>query len=144
MARIKLEAPKTFDFDTTITVRISDLNYGNHLSNEVYLTFMHEARMQFFNKYGYSEMNLAGTSVIMGDSAIVFKKECYYGDQINIEVTVSEFGARSFDLFYRFTRLSDNQIVCEAKTGMVCFDYTAHKTTAVPEDFKKLFTEITN
>ena len=141
MARIKLASPKQFDFDTVITVRISDLNYGNHLSNDVYLTFMHEARMQFFNKFGYSEMNLAGISVIMGDSAIVFKKECYYGDQIKIEVTVSEFGVRSFDLFYRFTRLKDNEIVCEAKTGMVCFDYSTHKTKTVPEEFKNLITQ---
>ena len=139
MTRIKLAVPPHFIFETELTVRISDLNYGNHLSNEVYLIYMHEARMQFFKKYGYSEMNLAGTSVIMGDTAIVFKNECYYGDHLKIEVTPIDFGARSFDLFYRFTRLNDNQLVCEAKTGMVCFDYSTHKTIPIPEEFRKLF-----
>lgn len=37
MARIKLVLPEKFSFKTSIPVRISDLNYGNHLANHVYL-----------------------------------------------------------------------------------------------------------
>ncbi|MCU0442672.1 MAG: thioesterase family protein [Bacteroidia bacterium] len=135
MARIKLSLPAHFNFSTQIKIRISDLNYGNHLSNDVYLAFMHEARMQFFNWLGYSEMDLAGTSVIMGDTALVYKGECFYGDELKIEVAAAEFGSRSFDLYYRMTKIANNQLVCEAKTGMVCFDYHTRKTTEVPEAF---------
>ena len=140
MARIKLQLPEQFIFKTELTVRIADINYGNHLSNDVYLSYMHEARMQFFAHFGYTEMNLAGASVIMGDTAIVFKKECFYGDVLIIEVTAADFGSRSFDLYYRFTKKVSNDptinaqadpsaggLVCEAKTGMVCFDYTERK-----------------
>jgi acyl-CoA thioester hydrolase len=139
MARIKLDIPKKLPFTTEIIVRISDLNYGNHLSNDVYLSYMHEARMQFFASYGYTEMDLAGASVIMGDTAIVYKQECFYGDVLIIEVGASEFGTRSFDLYYRFSKKANGSLVCEAKTGMVCYDYTAHKTIEVPVAFKKLF-----
>jgi acyl-CoA thioester hydrolase len=135
MSRIKLHLPEHFLFTTTITVRINDLNYGNHLSNEVYLSYMHEARMRFFNHMGYSEMDLAGASVIMGDTAIVFKQECFYGDELLIEVTAADFGTRSFDLYYRFSKTKDGSLVCEAKTGMVCFDYQTRKTVEVPAPF---------
>ena len=135
MSRIKLQLPDHFPFSTTIKVRISDLNYGNHLSNDVYLSYMHEARMRFFEAMGYSEMNLAGVSVIMGDTAIVYKQECFYGDELQISVAAADFGARSFDLFYRFTKTKDGSLVAEAKTGMVCFDYQIRKTVDVPEDF---------
>ncbi len=138
MARIKIQLPDTFTFSTSLNVRVSDLNYGNHLSNDVYLSFMHEARMQYFASMGYSELNLAGTSVIIGDTAIVFKQECFYGDELTIEVVASEFGSRSFDLYYRFTKTKDGSLVCEAKTGMVCFDYTTRKTTNVPQEFISL------
>jgi acyl-CoA thioester hydrolase len=138
MARIKLQLPEYFIFKTELTVRISDINYGNHLSNDVYLSYMHEARMQFFAHFGYTEMNLAGASVIMGDTAIVFKKECFYGDVIIIEVTAADFSSKGFDLYYRFTKKETNDLACEAKTGMVCFDYTERKTVEVPEEFKKL------
>jgi acyl-CoA thioester hydrolase len=135
MARLKLDLPTHFNFSTLIKVRIGDLNYGNHLSNDVYLAYMHEARMQYFESLGYSEMNLAGTSVIMGDSALVYKGECFYGDELKIEVAAAEFGSRSFDLYYRMTKVANNQLVCEAKTGMVCFDYNIRKSTNVPQDF---------
>lgn len=139
MSRLKLQLPDIFLFQTEILVRIDDINYGNHLSNDAYLKYMHEARMRFFAHYGYSEMNLAGTSVIMGDSAIVFKHECFYGEKLKIEITASDFGARSFDLYYRFTKYETGVLVCEAKTGMVCFDYTSRKTAEVPAAFKNLF-----
>jgi acyl-CoA thioesterase FadM len=74
----------------------------------------------------------------MGDTAIVFKKECFYGDELTVEVAAAEFGTRSFDLYYRFSKTLTQELVCEAKTGMVCFDYTERKTVAVPAKFMKL------
>jgi acyl-CoA thioesterase FadM len=141
MTRVKISYPETFHFTTEIVIRISDINYGNHLSNDAYLKYMHEARMQFFNYYQLSEMNVGeGVSVIMGDCAIVFKRECFYGQNLRIDVAAADFGPRSFNLYYKFTDASNGQPVCEAKTGMVCFDYVIRKTTSVPESFVKLFT----
>ena len=138
MARIRLQLPEHFIFKTEIPVRISDINYGNHLSNDAFFTLMHEARMQFFAHFGYTEMDMAGVSLIMADAAIVFKKECFYGDVLIIEVTAGDFGSKGFDLYYRFTKKVANELSCEAKTGIVCFNYTERKVVAVPEEFKKL------
>lgn len=139
MARIKIEVPVTFPFSTPINIRVADINYGNHMANHVYLEFMQEARMKFFMHYGYSEKNIGGTGVIMGDAAIVFKHECFYGDILNIAVTATSFGSKSFDLIYRFTREGDGEVVCEAKTGMVCYNYEIKASVEVPEAFRKLF-----
>lgn len=139
MSRVKLQLPETNHFNTELHVRISDINYGNHLSNDAYLKYMHEARMQFFSHYGLSEMDIGGASVIMGDCAIVFKRECFYKQRLVIHVTAADFGTRSFNLYYKFTDAESGQLVCEAKTGMVCYDYTLHKTVSVPHSFAQLF-----
>jgi acyl-CoA thioester hydrolase len=140
MARVKLTLPQTFSFATTLQVRISDINYGNHLSNDAYLKYMHEARLQFFAHHHCSEQNLGeGVSVIMGDCSIVYKAECFYGDMLKIEIAAAEFGSRSFDLYYRFINANTDKIVCEAKTGMVCFNYEKRSTVAVPNEFKNKF-----
>lgn len=139
MARLKLVLPDFHHTQTQLSVRISDINYGNHLSNDAYMKYMHEARMHFFSHFSLSEMDIGGASVIMGDCAIVFKRECFYGMVLNVQVTAADFGVRSFNLFYRFLDASSGNVVCEAKTGMVCYDYTAHKTVALPESFKHLF-----
>ena len=47
MARIKVELPELFTFNTTIPIRITDLNYGNHVGNDTILSMIHEACVQF-------------------------------------------------------------------------------------------------
>lgn len=137
MARLQLQMPSTYLFNIAVKVRIDDLNYGNHLSNDTYMKYMHEARIQFLNHLGLSEMNIGGCSVIMGDAAIQFQQECFYGEELTIDITASNFGSKSFEFFYRFTKSSDQSAVCEAKTGMVCFDYPTRKSVLIPESFKQ-------
>ena len=57
MARIKIELPEKFIFSTEIPLRISDINYGGHLGNDAVLSIAHEARIRFFNKHGFKEID---------------------------------------------------------------------------------------
>ena len=136
MSRIKLKMPEILEFRTTIKVRVTDLNYGNHMSNEVYLAFLQEARMQYLNNIGYSELDIAGCSVIMGDSAIVYKAECFYGDELLIEMAIEEISVRSFDFYYKISKQNkEKTLAAIAKTGMVCFNYKERKTVNIPIEF---------
>ena len=60
MARVKLALPESFSFETDIKVRISDINYGGHLGNDSVMSLIHEARLRFLEKYGYTELNVCG------------------------------------------------------------------------------------
>ena len=51
MARVKLEVPSTFSFQTTIPIRITDVNYGGHVGNDSILSILHEIRIQFLKKF---------------------------------------------------------------------------------------------
>jgi acyl-CoA thioester hydrolase len=139
MARIKILIPDKSFFSTEIPIRITDLNYGNHVGNDTILSIIHEARVQFLTSHGYSELNLGGTSLIMGDVAIEFKAELFYGDTIKVSVCADEFSRVGFDLFYKLEKNQDDKtiLVAAAKTGMVCFDYNSRKVTAVPDEVVK-------
>ena len=137
MARIKLQFTSEFLFSTTIPVRITDLNYGNHLANDKVLSIIHEARMQFFNHFGYSEMDLAGVSSIMADVAIEYKNQAFYGDELIIEIGVQDFERVSFDIFYRIS--TSEKLIAQAKTGIVTFDYHKNKAVAIPDEVQKKF-----
>lgn len=138
MERIKINLPGNFKFSTTLKIRITDLNYGGHVGNDSFLTLVHEARQQFLNSFGYSELKLENTSLIMLDAAIEFKKELNYGDTIRISVAANGFDKYGFDLFYKI-EIADNEnyiLAGKAKTGMLCYDYNSKKLTAVPEQVK--------
>jgi acyl-CoA thioester hydrolase len=139
MARIKLDIPKTFHFKTEMDIRISDINYGNHMGNDALLSIMHEARTRFFKNYGCKELDVFGASMIMSDVAIQYKMEAYHGDVLQIEMTAYDFAITSFDLFYYITRKLDNKVIAVGKTNMVCYNYDEKKMKEVPEQFQKLF-----
>ncbi|MCU0322413.1 MAG: thioesterase family protein [Chitinophagaceae bacterium] len=135
MQRIKIQLPEKFSFSTTIQVRITDLNYGGHVGNDTFLSLIHEARQQFLNHYGYSELNFENTGLIMADVALEFKKELNYGQTIQIHVQASEFDKLGFDIYYLLEIIhpEKNIVAGKAKTGMLCYDYANKKKVAVPE-----------
>lgn len=140
MARIKLNFPDTFLFSTIIPVRITDLNYGNHLANDKVLSILHEARIQFFQHYGYSELDFEGVSVIMGDVAIEYKNQAFYGDELLIEMNVQDFSRVSFDIIYKIS--IKEKLIAKAKTGIVTFDYQKNKVVEVPKKIKEIFQSV--
>ena len=139
MARIQLTLPETFAFTTKLPLRITDLNYGAHLGNDAVLGLLHEARMQFLQSIGYTELNIEGLGLLMADAAIEFKAEAFYGDVLVAEVTAGDFTRVGFDVWYRLRNEANNKIVVQAKTGMVCFDYGVKKLASVPVAFAQRF-----
>jgi acyl-CoA thioesterase FadM len=136
MARIKIDLPDTFSFSCEIPVRITDINYGGHVGNDTVLTIIHEARMQFFKKIGYTEMNFGDTGMLMADVAIEFKSELFYGDVVIASVATGEISKVGFELLYKLEKQTGDtkKIVATAKTGMICYDYEKKKIVAVPEE----------
>jgi YbgC/YbaW family acyl-CoA thioester hydrolase len=138
MARIEIHLPEKFIFKTEIPVRVSDLNYGNHVGNDSILTLMQEARTLFYRSMGFeSEVKLEGNvGQIVSDAAIVYKAESFLGDVLTIEIGIGDHNKYGFDLFYRITKGADHKEVARGKTGIVCFDYEKRKIATVPEKLK--------
>jgi len=137
MPRIKIELPGKFIFQTEIPIRITDINYGGHLGNDSLLSIIHEARLRFLKHNGYFESNIEGVGIIMIDAGIQYKSEGFYGDELVIEVAVTDFSSIGCDFVYRLSNKSSKKEIALAKTGIVFFDYEKRKTTPVPLQFKK-------
>jgi acyl-CoA thioester hydrolase len=142
VSRIKLEMPENFEFSTKIPVRITDINYGKHLGNDVLLSLIHEARMQYFAKINIPELDEWGFGIIMLDSAILYKSEILYGDELTIDVSVEDINSTGCDFFYRITSEKNSRTAALAKTGVVFYDYNAKKISAVPEIFSERVKEL--
>lgn len=139
MARIKIEMPDHFTFNIELPIRISDINYGGHLSNDAVLSMVHEARIQFLKQYQYSEMDVEGMGIIMTDSAIVYKAEGFHSEQIQIDVAIGDFNKYGCDFYYLLSNKQTAVEIAHAKTGIVFFDYDERKVVSVPREFKAKF-----
>ena len=134
MARIKLELPPAFLFRTTLTIRVTDLNYGDHLGNDALLGMIHEARVRFLRSMGYSEKDVEGVGTLMSDCAIIYTTQGLLGEEITFEIAVGDISRVGCDLVYRMTK-ADGTELARAKTGIVFYDYALGKVRPVPKGF---------
>ena len=139
MARIKINIPPGFITTLSIPVRITDLNYGNHLGNDSLVSILHEARVQWLKLNGYTELDIEGTGLIMGDLAVEYVSESFYGDVLQVSISAAGITRVSFELFYLLEtiRQGNTITIAKAKTGMVCYDYGMKRIAPVPLNLVK-------
>lgn len=140
MARVKIDIPVNSIASVHIRVRIGDINYGNHVGNDAFVSFIHEARLQWLQQNNFTELDIGGTGLIMSDLAFEFKNESYYGEEIAITISTGEISKVNFDLYYQLTTERNNETILlgKAKTGMVCYNYLHKKIAAIPDELKKM------
>lgn len=138
MARIKIELPQKSIASFTIPVRITDINYGNHVGHNAIVEIIHEARVQFLKINDFTELDAGGTALIMSELLVEFKNESFYGDLLEVKIFAGETSKKSFELFYELTALRSEKVVfiAFAKTGMVCYNYQERKVDLLPEKLK--------
>lgn len=139
MARIKIELPAKSIASFNIPVRITDINYGNHVGNNAIVEVIHEARVQFLKQHGFTELDAGGTALIMNELLVEFKNESFYGDLLEVKIFAGEISKKSFEIFYLITaQRSQITVIAHAKTGMVCYNYTKRKVETIPEKLKSV------
>ncbi|MXZ13067.1 MAG: thioesterase [Candidatus Dadabacteria bacterium] len=137
MSRIKIDIPSRFVFSTQIPIRIDDINYGSHLGHDSVLTLTHEARVRFLTTHGYTEDNIEGVGIIMGDVGITYSSEAFYGDVLEISIGIGEYGNHFCELVYVLVNEKSGKEVARVKTSLVFFDYKERKTVRMPEEFRR-------
>ncbi len=139
MARIELNLPSQFIFETILEVRTSDVNYAGHLANESVLTLAQEASLRFLKQHGFSEFDIFGLGLIQADTVIIYLAQAFHGDRLKVEIALDDFSNASFDFFYRISNVDSGKEVARVKTRMVFFDYKSGKSCAIPDGFREKF-----
>ena len=134
MARVSIDMPEHYTFNTELAVRVNDTN-GGHMSNYAVLALINEARLHFLAVHGYNEDH-----IIMTDSDIIYKGEGFYGDILSFDIAAGDFNKYGCDIFYNITNKKTGAAIAHAKTGLVYFDYQQQKVSALPDDWRKALT----
>ncbi len=139
MARLKLERPSKTDFSCHLDVRITDMNYGGHVGNDRFLSYLHEARVNWLSSLGYSELDIEGVGLVMNEALLQYKNQLFFPDRIRCDVTVTEISRMGFELVYHLWSESQQKTILLGKTGQVFYNYQEKKPARVPEAFSRRF-----
>lgn len=138
MPRIKVSVPDHFLFSMERSVGISDVNYAKHLDSVAMVKILHEARLQFLASLGFTEGNIFGLGMVVTDLAVDYRSESFANDLLIIDVGVSGFNRYGFDIGLQVTNSALEAVVCNAKMGVVFFDFDRHKIIELPPAFKAI------
>jgi acyl-CoA thioesterase FadM len=135
MPRIQFAVPEHFSFFTDIQIYISHVNQGGHLDNAQLLTLVSEARVRFFKSMGYTEGNVAGCPIVVGDIVAQYKSEGFHGETMRVSMVVQDLNKYGFDLVFQMSCLDSSREVARGKIGIVFIDRESRKVTTIPTAF---------
>ncbi len=118
-------------FTTRIEVRFRDLDAMGHVNNAVYFTYFEEGRKTFFHEISTGSDPLA-FNFILAHVSCDYLKPVKLGNQLSLQVWVSEIGRKRFNLKYKLTEVGDESVVyATGESVQVCFDYEKKRSVEV-------------
>jgi len=115
-------------------VRFRDLDPMGHVNNAVFLTYLEQARIAFFEELGFP-IGLDDMNMIVARVEIDFRAPVRLGQEVEVGVRATRFGTKSFDLDYELT--VDGEIVAEARSVQVAYDYGRREPVAIPDEWRQ-------
>jgi acyl-CoA thioester hydrolase len=124
---------KAFKFSIPLTVRVNDLNYGNHVSHQNFFSYFQESRVGYLNQFGYTELDIDGYGMIMAEAGCTYRQSLFLNDPIRVACGVTELKSKRFTMGYQIERAD---VICaEGFTLNICYDYQSKKVVRLPEEF---------
>jgi acyl-CoA thioester hydrolase len=131
-----------YKFHRALTVRVNDLNYGNHVGHQNFFSYFQEARVGYLNQFGYSEMDLGGCSLILAEAGCKYKRSLFLNDRVDVACAIVALKSKRFTMAYQIER--DQTVCAEGFTINLAFNYQSNKVVRLPEEFLRRITEFEN
>lgn len=134
--RIRTEGKKQLG-SVSVPLRITDLNYGNHVGNDSIVSLIHQARVLWLATLGFTEFDVDGASLIQADLEVSYKQELFYPDMLAVDLFAGDISSAGFEILYHLKN-NAGETIALAKTGIVFFDYESRSVMAMPEAFRQI------
>jgi acyl-CoA thioester hydrolase len=115
-----------------VKIRFKDCDMMGHVNNAVYLSYIEEARIHFFNKLLGKDWDWYKNGVIVKKHEIEYNFPLNLNDNCFIETSVENIGNKSFILNHIIKK--NNQITTLVKTTLVYFDYKLKTSKELTEN----------
>ena len=123
-----------FDYVHEEPVRFRDIDAMGHVNNAVFLTYIESARSAFFWHLGIAR-SLEDLTLVVARVEIDFRAPVGFPEVVEVGVRAGSFGRKSFGLDHELR--VRGELVAEAKTVLVAYDYGRAETVTIPETWRE-------
>ncbi len=125
-------------FTLDLPVRISEVNYGNHLGHAALASLLHQARLKLYKQHNINELNIDGTGAIVKKLKIEYQGEAFFDDILHIRIQRKEATGATYTFEYFVTKNNDHIEVAHVLETMAFTNIESHRATRIPPAMKKL------
>ena len=138
-----MEEIRQFKRKIKIKVRFSDLDAMRHVNNAAYLTYLEEARIDYFNELFNRKKESLDFDAVVGRIEINYLYPIVLGDDVEVFTRVSKLGTKSVDVEHIIAVKKGNEFITSATslTKLVYYDYKTQKTKVMTDDVKDRIAE---
>jgi acyl-CoA thioester hydrolase len=117
-----------------IEVRFSDLDAFGHVNNAVFLTYVEQARIRYFDDIFPESIYSQKKSVILARVELDFLEPIYAYDKLVVYTWCSKIGNKSFNLEHKIERTSNSKsgLAAKCKSIIVAYDYEKQESITLP------------
>ncbi|HRA56997.1 MAG TPA: thioesterase family protein [Thermomonas sp.] len=117
-------------FRTPIHLRWSDLDAFNHINNARYLTFLEQARIEWFATIGEDWVTDTAAPVV-ASATLNFKRPIEYPADVHVELFTERLGNSSVVIGHRIVA-ADGTLHCDGHVVAVWVERRSGKPTPLP------------
>jgi acyl-CoA thioester hydrolase len=119
----------------SIALRWSDLDAFNHVNNARDLTFLEQARIEWFESIGEPWVT-DGSAPVVASATLNFKRPIEYPAEVVVELFTERLGNSSVTIGHRIVG-SDDTLHCDGQVVAVWVDRRTGKPTPLPAGVRR-------
>ena len=128
-----MDAPWRFEHE--LEVQFRDCDPMGHVNNAVYLTYLESARFAWW-RHAFGPQGLQEHGVILARTEIDYRKPALPGDRLLVRLRVERVGRSSFGVAYEIVNAKTRELVAEAKSVQVAYDYAQGRSVPLSETLR--------
>jgi len=122
-------------FRCRIALRWSDMDAFNHVNNARFLTFLEQARIEWFETIGEDWVTDSSGPVI-ASATLNFRRPIGYPSQIDVELFIEKLGTSSMVIGHRILA-EDGSLHCDGNVVAVWIDRHSGRPTPLPGSVRR-------
>jgi len=126
--------PTRFPVTLELPVQWGEMDSYRHVNNAVYFRWFESARMEYFRRIGWDEVEAeSGVGPILHSTSARFRAPLEFPDVVRVSTGVVEVGVDRFTMHYRIESTALARVAAEGSGVVVSFDYRAGTKASLPE-----------
>ena len=127
------ETESTFPVRLVLSVQWGEMDAYGHVNNTVYFRWFESARMAYFARLGWPEVERAtGVGPILHSTRARFRAPLEWPDEVEVTTRAVEVGEDRFTMLYEIRSRALGRVAAEGEGLIVAFDYRSKRKAALP------------